>query len=244
MAYFFFGGYELKETALLADMLREMNAAVVFDIGANLGGHTLAMVAYAQSIHAFEPYKPLADSIEKHIKINQIENVQIHNFGLGDANETSNYYLDQESNNSGTGSFISGHNNAPPIAELQIKKGDDWSDGKRVDLIKIDIEGYEYFALKGFFKTLQQNKPVVLMEVTETSASFFESNGGLNSVVAFDFDLYEVCNPNYHLGLFQTARYSLRKIDQIVPRNASFNILIMPKERSDILSKTNCKITS
>ncbi|MEI9806548.1 MAG: FkbM family methyltransferase [Bacteroidota bacterium] len=35
---------------------------------------------------------------------------------------------------------------------------------KKLTFVKIDIEGAEYFALKGMEKTLQQFKPVILIE--------------------------------------------------------------------------------
>jgi hypothetical protein len=33
-----------------------------------------------------------------------------------------------------------------------------------VDLIKIDVEGYEYFVIKGGEKTILENKPAIIVE--------------------------------------------------------------------------------
>lgn len=237
---YFFGGYELKETSLLEGLLKVIRHPVAFDVGANLGGYALIMAKHAEMVHAFEPYLPLADRIDEQIERNGIENIRLHRFGLGNTNEIKSYYLDKTSNNSGTGSFIAEHSNAPQISELQVRLGDDWNNGGRVDLIKIDIEGYESMALKGLSSTLAANKPIILMEVTETSASLFELNGGLHAILKFDFEIYEVCNPLYYFGLFQSDQYSLKKCESLNPRKASFNVLIVPDKRTHILEKINC----
>jgi FkbM family methyltransferase len=239
---YFFGGYELKESALLEDLLKVMESPIALDIGANLGGHTLMMARHSSEVHAFEPFGPLADRIAEQISRNNLTNIQVHRFGLGAKEEVMAYYLDQSSNNSGTGSFLAEHAGAPQAGCLQIRRGDDWSKDQIVDLIKIDVEGYEAPALLGLSQTLARNKPLIMMEVTESSWSLFESHGGLKAVLPFDFDIYEICNPEYLFGLFQFSRYCLRKRMSLTPRKASFNVLLVPPERTDVLSKCPEKI--
>jgi FkbM family methyltransferase len=240
---YFLGGYELKEVALLEDLCKAIDGAVAFDIGANLGGHAFAMAGHAAEVHAFEPFGPLADRIEEQVMRNGVENIHIHRFGLGDAEEVKTYYLDQTSNNSGTGSFIADHADAPEAGHLQIMRGDDWAKNRIVDLVKIDVEGYEAPALEGFSSTLAANRPLIMMEVTESSASMFESYGGLKAVLRFDFDIYEICNPDYRMGLFQSGRYRLRKCVSLTPRKVSFNVLLVPPERIGVLAKLSEKIS-
>ena len=234
---YFFGGYELKEAALMKDVLGAMERPVALDVGANLGGHTLAMAPYAAEVHAFEPFGPLADVIARRMSECSIRNVHLHRFGLGEEDVVQPYYLDQTSTNSGTGSFIVEHAGAPEAGKLQLRRGDGWAQGRTVDFIKIDVEGYEAPALLGMRSLLAANQPVLMMEVTETSWRMFGQRGGIAAVLPFEFDAYEICNPPYALGILQFRKYSLKPVASIQPRGASFNLLLVPRARADSLKK-------
>lgn len=238
---YFFGGYELKEVALLRDLLRRIRAPVAFDIGANLGGHALAMAPLADRLFCFEPYGPLADKIEARMAENGLTHVTVNRFGLADAGGVSSYFLDTASRNSGTGSFLPWHTGAEEAARLPLRRGDDWAHAATdaailPDLIKIDIEGYEAPALKGLTETLRRAEPLILMEVTETSARMFDTMGGLAAVIPFAFDLYEVCNPATTFGMFTRRMYRLEPRSGIKARRNSFNLLIVPHGRRAVVA--------
>ncbi|MCA1779925.1 MAG: FkbM family methyltransferase [Xanthomonadaceae bacterium] len=221
----------MKEAALIADILAKMDKPVVFDIGANLGAHALSMSRYADIVYAFEPFDPLANRLEEQIRLNGFDNIRVHRFGLGNKDENKTYYLDETSSNSGTGSFIPEHADATAAGEFPVRRGDDWANDIRPDFIKIDVEGYEGIALKGLSNTLAESRPIILMEVTQSSSKVFLELGGLANVIPFGFDVYEIINPSAFLGLFQTERYQLKKRTEVIPRAVSYNVLIVPPER-------------
>lgn len=226
---YFFGGYELKESALIADLLAAMPGAVALDIGANLGGHAYTMAAGAVRVHAFEPFGPLADQIEEQLGRNHIGNVTVHRIGLGELDEDRSYFLDLASTNSGTGSFLAEHTGADAVACLPVRRGDTILEGVAPDFVKIDIEGFEAPALVGLRETLARGRPAILMEVTESSAALCESHGGLEAILPFGYTLYRVCNPDHFLGLFPLGEYRLRPIARLQPEPASHNVLIVPE---------------
>lgn len=232
---FFFGGYELREIALIRDILGFLQDAVAVDVGANLGGHTMAMAGVAKSVFSFEPYYPLASQIRKRLELNHISNVELHIVGLGAKDGEEDYYFDVHSSNSGTGSFLEDHTKAPVVEKLQIRAGDGVFFGGAIDLVKIDIEGYEANALQGLRRTLLDFHPAIVMEVTETSASLFAQKGGIKKVIPYEFSIFEICNPVYHFGFFQDSLFSLKKLDVVVPRASGFNVLVLPARRDDLI---------
>jgi FkbM family methyltransferase len=232
---YFFGGYELKEVALIRRLLSHLKSPVVLDVGANLGGHAVAMAPHALEVHAFEPFSPLADRAQILFDKSPYKNITLHRFGLADANGEKDYFFDVNSPNSGTGSFDSTHTDAPKVAKLALVKGDDWALERRVDFIKIDIEGFEAYALIGLRKTLEKSCPFVIMEITETSLRNIELVGGLDAIFPYEYSMYEVCNPKYSFGLFQTRAYRLQMLSRLVARRVSFNVVVVPTAKSALI---------
>lgn len=232
---YFFGGYELKEVALIRKLLSHLKSPVVWDVGANLGGHAVAIAPHALEVHAFEPYFPLADRAKILFDKSPCKNITLHRFGLADVNGEKDYFFDVNSPNSGTGSFDSTHTDAPKVAKLPLAKGDDLALRKGVDFIKIDIEGFEAYALIGMRKTLEKSCPFVVMEITETSLRNIELVGGLDAIFPYQYSVYEVCNPKYTFGLFQTSAYRLQLLSCLVARRVSFNVLVVPTAKSALI---------
>src|SRR5690606_17266399 len=55
------GLYEKENLLLLLKLLEQLPQAVVLDVGANIGNHTLAFATRATEVHAFEPIPYLFD---------------------------------------------------------------------------------------------------------------------------------------------------------------------------------------
>ena len=55
---------------------------------------------------------------------------------------------------------------------------------KKVGLIKMDIEGFEYFAIKGGLETIKRDKPVLLISIYHTGKDFFEIPPMIKSCVS------------------------------------------------------------
>lgn len=234
---YFFGGYELSEAAMIGDLLKLIPSPTTFDIGANLGGHSFVMTGVAKEVHAFEPYGPLADTIEERATSNDVTNLVLHRFGLGEKNEVLSYFWDDTSNNSGTGSFSADHSKgSKTVANLDVRKGDD-CDLPLPQFVKIDVEGFEAMALSGLSETLSKAKPIIMMEVTESSWKVFGDYGGLKAVLKYPFSVFEICRPKPFLLFFQFGRYRLKPNENIHPRRSSFNVLLVPKEHEGLVDR-------
>jgi FkbM family methyltransferase len=128
----------------------------------------------AREVHAFEPWAPVLKKLRRHIEINRLKNVVIHPFGLGNENSKQPFYAPPD-NNLGMGSFVKEFGSPnPPEEVLEIRIGDDVLEKAgvaSVDVIKMDIEGYEKLALKGLDRTLRKHRPIVEFELSANPQS-------------------------------------------------------------------------
>lgn len=197
---FFYGAFEKPLLYFLRDVthsLRERNpqSFITFlDVGANIGQHSLYMSMFVDSVVAFEPFPPVIEKFKHQLDINQITNVNLYEFGLSDQDETLAFYAPSGSNQ-GIGSFnqttIAKGNRETP--KLQLYEGDNFlrkrSPGK-ISLIKIDVEGFEKKVISGLRETLEENRPIIVCEVSYTDQLSFESRESLLSYLPSNYALY------------------------------------------------------
>lgn len=126
----------------------------VFDIGSNIG-QTAIFFKYLNTnnkILCLEPDIDTYNLLEYNIKLNYFENIECLNFGVGDSNTSIEFFRDSVSGGR-KGSFIEeyvGSNYTGLKKIVEIKTLDFLiSEYGKPDIIKIDVEGYEYNVLKG-----------------------------------------------------------------------------------------------
>src|ERR1700761_4210257 len=166
---YYFGTYAREEMHLLRDILGCFDRPVMFDVGGNCGHHALYLSRYAETIHTFEPFPPLAEKINEKIDTNSVANVVVHNVALGEEAAILPYYPPHD-NHIGLGSF-SVKTGASPV-ELRVARADDLFSGAepdRLNLVKLDIEGFEVHALRGMRGLLDRYQPVIFIEWSEAT---------------------------------------------------------------------------
>lgn len=141
---------------------RHIRGRTFVDVGANIGNHTLYLAEYFDEVHCFEPFAPVADRLEANIARNRLS-AQVHRVGLGDTDGDLPFLPDREGN-LGRGSFAvaGGEGDVLPVRE-----GDRYfrEQGIRnVDLLKIDVEGFELQVLAGLKATIARDRPTVILE--------------------------------------------------------------------------------
>ncbi len=135
--------------------------AVILDIGANIGNHTVywALERNAKKIYSFEPLVSTFEILEKNIKLNNLENrVTLFNFGLFNE-ETNASVAVYNLRNVGLTSFTPNEN-----GNFKLKKLDEIDIPEKIDLMKVDVEGAEVQMLQGAVETIKRNKPVIVIE--------------------------------------------------------------------------------
>jgi FkbM family methyltransferase len=152
-------------------------ANVILDIGANIGWTALnfANKNPKATIIAFEPHPLTFQRAQDNFGRNNFSNITCLNIGLGESPSTLKIYelLD---NNSGMNRIVLEELDRP-FKEVKIERLDDVLKNRNihhVDLIKMDVEGFEGFVLKGASKILTNSNAKILME---TDDGYLKNNG-------------------------------------------------------------------
>ena len=194
---FFYGAFEKPLLFFLRDTLNalitETPKAIFMDIGANVGHHSIFLSKFASQVLAFEPYPKVNMQFKQQIAHNNISNIQIFENGLSDRRETLNYYA-PTGNNEGIGSFdessIGKGNTSYGKLELQegdqVIESDSW---KNIKLIKIDVEGFEKKVIKGLSRTIEEERPVIVCEITYGQQLSFVSIKELSSYLPQNYEI-------------------------------------------------------
>jgi FkbM family methyltransferase len=220
---------ELSLLKALANEVRSRRGDVVFlDNGANVGHHTLFMAPNADRVIAFEPFADNRKLIEQKIAMNHLSNVQVLPYALGAKDEKLQYHPGGAVN-SGTGTFmpIDIGTYQDPI-EIQVRNGDGLCrefNLPRVDLMKVDVEGFEPFVFQGLKERIHKDRPPVLTEMTDRSREGFGSEAGMKELFWDGAIFAEVHGREGH-------DYSLRPLHYAT----AGEILIVPPEWADFVS--------
>lgn len=144
------------------------NDPIVFDVGANIGEWSKSCLARFPNarLHCFELSKDTFATLESNLV--GTPNVTLNNFGLSnDDGEVE--YLDFGIN-SGVNTLVSnsGFHDARQNyikKSAKVLRGDTYCSDRQIDhidLLKIDVEGAEYFVLQGFSEMLRQGAVSVI----------------------------------------------------------------------------------
>lgn len=161
--------YELLLLGHLARALRSAGATrlVAADIGANVGQHTLFLAVVADEVYSFEPYPPVLQKMREKVEANRLKNVTICPIGLGLSDDMLEFF-EPVTENVGVGTFVKSSRMHGPI--LQIRNGDAAfaeSHIPPVDLMKVDVEGFEHNVFGGLRGRLEADRPIVLSELSD-----------------------------------------------------------------------------
>ena len=136
------------------------------DIGGNIGIFARAFAARFDEVVSFEPIPGIRECLVRNVP----SNVVVQPFALAD--QPGELIMHQLVKGSG-GSFIANHpgvatltremptgNRAVPVEVRTV----DSFEFDRVNLMKLDIQGAEYLALRGAEDTIRRCRPVILIE--------------------------------------------------------------------------------
>lgn len=147
---------ELSVLRALYTLSERMRVEVFADVGANRGYYTVRMAGRCGRVVAFEPNPLNRAKLVRNVELNGLRNVTVLPYACGEARYRAKLYP------AGSGStLLEGFVSTEPI-EVEVVPLDEVLD--RVDLVKIDVEGYEWYVLQGARRLIESCKPVLVIE--------------------------------------------------------------------------------
>lgn len=179
--------YDLKHINYLKKLielkLSTRDKVVLFDVGGNIGSHSLAfskLFGRRIQIHAFEAQRPVFHMFCGTMALNNVNNVICHLSAVSDKDgEVLEIQLpDYESANNFGGlelipaakSDNQNMNKSSLVQKVQTIRIDTLNEW--IDIIKMDIEGMEDRALAGARQSIEKCRPFCLVEIAKTDAEF------------------------------------------------------------------------
>lgn len=161
------GTYEDEINKLIRISLKE--GGIALDIGANIGLQSIRMaksVGERGRVISFEPLIYLQKKFVANISLNKVQNVTLIPYALSNIETDTEYNINENGWNQGTFS-LDNTLKGTLVQKIIIRKGDLLPEIKnlaRLDLIKIDVEGFEFHVMLGLRETIKKYRPRIIFE--------------------------------------------------------------------------------
>jgi len=167
LRHFYENDVEKVIRALLAE------GDVFLDIGSNVGYFSVIasrIVGAKGEVHSFEAIPKICTLLSRSIKINNVKNIYLLNNAIYSKNEKVRFCTMKNS----AFSHISKNKTSSQFIEVDAVTLDSLTENfRRVDLIKMDVEGSEMDAILGGERFIKKFKPKIIMEVQDWSLKEF-----------------------------------------------------------------------
>ena len=186
---------------MLANVLQSGDTFV--DIGAaegemvNLGG---VAVGREGLVYAFEPRAAAVSHLNQLVASYGLDNTTVIRSLVGESTGTATLF---SGSGAGASSSISPAWADSNVAEQSpITRLDDWAASvrlRRLDLLKIDVEGAELLVLRGAAETLRNHRPVIVLEIRDREVRRKEFGYDVDDLLSFlrstGYDAFFVLRP-------------------------------------------------
>jgi FkbM family methyltransferase len=211
----FFSHLDWEEFNFMKNYLRKNDT--VFDVGANIGLYTLWMVNCAGSsiqVTSFEPDEKNYSRLVTDIGLNNLTNVTIEKLALSNSTGKLNFTAGKDVWNH----IVFQPEHKQSGYEVDAVTLDQYCETKgitHIAMLKIDIEGAEYYAFQGAEKTLQAGMiDVILFEINYT-------------IRRYNLKSAQVCNllakHGYYLYTYQVDKNEISKFEGEVNEDEQMN---------------------
>ena len=159
-----YGSYGLDEITRINQLITTKSNVLI--VGAHIGSLVIPIAKNCNKVVAIEANPNNFNLLKTNIHLNKAENVSIHNIAASSKQETIKFQMNVV--NSGGSKRLPKNNeymyryDNPEVIEVQAHSLDEYLDENNFDLILIDIEGSEYFAMQGMEKILSNCNTLIV----------------------------------------------------------------------------------
>ncbi len=172
---FLTGRYEPNSFSLLDRILKP--GMVFLDVGANMGLYALfaaKRVGKEGLVVAIEPSERDFQRLKANIEVNALTNVRPIQAAISNYHGKAELLIatQEKSGHNTLGTFCYESVRLQEKQKVRVERLDDIMQQEKIehiDVIKMDIEGAEFFALQGAKEVIQRFHPVILLELSDRS---------------------------------------------------------------------------
>jgi FkbM family methyltransferase len=202
------------------DLINKSSTAssVVFDVGANIGSITLPVAkTTGAKIHAFEPSKLSFSFLKKNVSDNNLDNIILNNYAVHSEDQIRLQFYESEEKY-GNSSFSNIVKDQPHylVQTVSLDNYCNRNSVSKINLLKIDVQGYEIEVLKGALSLLKNKAIDVIIFEME---SWAEEQAGYSAGSAQEFLL---------MNCYQLFTMKNRKLNKII-REGKHMFIARPK---------------
>jgi FkbM family methyltransferase len=222
----------------------------VVEVGSNIGMHTVPIAKRLKHgrMFCFEPQRVVYQILCGNIAINNLTNVYAFNKGCshesgsikiqsGSYDKPWNYGAFSLETGFSNEQHYSGATNDEDVELVALDEVSIFDDLNRIDLIKIDAEGFDENVINGAKKLIAKHQPYIFIE-SNTEATF---NTIKEKIVSFGYTPYWYCSSRFKQENHNKAFWSVpgHDINMVcVPKNRSLNLeLLRVDQFSDLKNK-------
>ena len=196
-----------------------------FDIGANIGWYSnhLSKMFPNSTIYSFEPIPETFNQISANTELNGATNIRLNNLALSSKKEKLVFFYSPTVTGASSSQNITENHNMTKL-EIEADTLDNFmitNSITKLDFIKCDVEGAEYFVFQGGLETFKQYKPIVFTEMLRKWAAKFGYHP--NDIISFFSEIGYDC--------FYSQNGKLKSITRITDdtTETNFFFLYQPK---------------
>jgi len=228
---FNFDMYEKDDSEMLFKLINDGDT--IFDIGANIGWYSnhLAKKFPNSTIYSFEPIPETFNQISANTELNGATNIRLNNLALSSKKEKLTFYYSPTVTGASSSQNIT-ENQSMTKLELEAETIDNFISTNsidKLDFVKCDVEGAEYFVYQGGFETFKNHKPIVFTEMLRKWAAKFDYHP--NDIITFFAEIGYEC--------FYSQNGKLKSITKITDDTTETNFFFLCPDIHIDLIKNN-----